>query len=64
MRMGQVVGATTAKGEEPTLRALDSNCLLATIYERFGINPLNTLTDRSGRPIAILPKGEPIRELL
>ena len=43
---------------------MDSNCLLATIYDRFGIDPSNTLPDRSGRPIPILPEGEPIRELL
>jgi hypothetical protein len=37
---------------------------LATIYQRFGIDPAQTLPDASGRPIAILPKGEVIRELL
>ena len=61
--MGQVIGATSAKAEEPTERVMDSNCLLATIYRRFGINPSHTLTDKLGRPIAILPAGEPIAEL-
>lgn len=63
LKMGQVIGATNAKGEHPTRRPMDSNCLLATIYHRFGIDPTGTLPDRSGRPIAILPKGEVIREL-
>ena len=63
-RMGQVIGATSSKGEEPAQRGMDSNCLLATIYQRFGIDPLQTLPDRAGRPIAILHNGEPIRELL
>ncbi len=64
LRMGQVIGATNAKGEYPAARPLDSNCLLATIYQRFGIDPAQTLADTAGRPIAILPKGEVIRELV
>src|SRR5439155_18682140 len=62
-RMGQVVGATNARGEHPVQRPLDSNCLLATLYQRFGVDPSDTLTDRIGRPIHILPRGEIIRDL-
>ncbi len=43
---------------------MDSNCLLATIYKRFGIDPNRLQHDRSGRPIPILPECEPIAELL
>lgn len=64
LRMGQVIGATNSRGEHPVQRAMDSNCLLATIYQRFGIDPSNTLSDVSGRPIPILPRGEVIRELV
>ena len=63
LKMGQVVGATGPKAEEPVERAMDSNCLLATLYRRFGIDARSTLADRSGRPLPILPAGEPIREL-
>jgi Protein of unknown function (DUF1501) len=63
LRMGQVIGATNPRGEHPVSRAMDSNCLLATIYQRFGINPSGTLPDLTGRPIHILPRGEPIRGL-
>ena len=63
-RMGQVIGATNSRGEYPTQLPMDSNCLLATIYQRFGIDTTETLSDRSGRPIPILPRGEVIRELL
>ena len=63
LKMGQVIGATNSKAEEPVERAMNSNCLLATIYRRFGINPSQTLPDRLGRPMAILPEGAPIREL-
>ena len=64
LRMGQVIGATNSRGEHPVQRPLDSNCLLATIYQRFGIDPAQTLADVTGRPIPILPRGEPIRELI
>jgi uncharacterized protein (DUF1501 family) len=64
LRMGQVVGATNARGEEPTLRPMDSNCLLATIYHRFGIDVTRDYHDRTGRPIPILQHGEPIAELV
>jgi hypothetical protein len=63
LQMGQVIGSTSAKAEEPVERVMNSNCLLATIYRRFGINPSSTLADKLGRPIAILPAGEPISEL-
>lgn len=64
LRMGQVIGRTSARGEEPADRAMDSNALLATIYHRFGIDRDRTYRDRSGRPIPLLPECEPISELL
>ncbi len=64
LRMGQVIGSTSAKAEEPVERRMDSNCLLATIYRRYGIDPRHELRDLLKRPLAILPTGEPIRELL
>lgn len=64
LRMGQVIGATSAKAEYPIEKPMDSNCLLATLYERFGIDTRHAFLDRSGRPLPILTDGEPIRELL
>jgi hypothetical protein len=64
LRMGQVVGRTNARGEEPSDRAMDSNSLLATLYHRFGIDRKRVYHDRAGRPIPILPECEPIAELL
>ena len=64
LKMGQVVGATNARGEEPRKWVMDSNCLLATIYRRFGIDVSQVYHDRTGRPIPILREGEPIAELL
>ncbi len=64
LKMGQVIGSTSSKAEEPIERVLDSNCRLATIYHRFGINPAHLYHDQSNRPFPILPTGEPIRELI
>lgn len=64
LRMGQVIGATTSKAEYPVERPLTPQDLLATIYRHLGIDPRATLNDFGGRPIAILPDGEPIRELV
>jgi hypothetical protein len=64
LKMGQVVGATTARAEEPGVRGMNSNCLLATIYHHFGIDTTRLYHDRAGRPVPILHEGEPIAELL
>lgn len=64
LKMGQVVGGTNPRGEEPSQRAMNSNCLLATIYHRFGIDVSQVYHDRTGRPIPILQEGEPIAELV
>jgi hypothetical protein len=64
LRMGQVIGATNPRGEEPVRRIMNSNCLLATIYRRFGIDPTRSFLNNSGRPVPILTEGEPIKELL
>jgi len=64
LNMGQVVGATNSRGEHPVERMMDSNCLLATIYRRFGIDTKQHYYDNSGRPVPILTDGEPIAELL
>ena len=64
LRMGQVIGSTTAKGECPKERPLTPQDLLATIYRHLGIDPRHHFKDLNGRPIPILNEGEPIRELL
>jgi hypothetical protein len=64
LRPGQIVGSTNAKGEHPEERPLTYQSLLATIYHALGINPAHTLINAVGRPVPILPSGEPIRELI
>ena len=64
MKMGQVVGATNSRGEDPAERVMNSNCLLSTIYKRFGIDTTKIYPDKTGRPTPILTDGTPIEELL
>ncbi len=60
---GQVIGSTTPRGEEPRDRPLTPNDLVATWYRHLGIDHTLTYHDTTGRPIALLPHGEPIAEL-
>ncbi len=64
MQTGQVIGSTTSKGERPKDRKLDPNDLLATVYRFLGIDYRRMLPDESGRPLPLIPHGEPISELL
>ena len=64
MATGQVIGSTTDKGEWPKDRKLDPNDLLATVYRHLGIDYRHEIfDDRAGRPLPLLPYGEPIAEL-
>lgn len=64
MRTGQVIGSTNSKGEVPKDRPLTPNDLWATVYRHLGIDPNESILDLTGRPMPILPFGEPISELL
>lgn len=65
MRTGQVVGSTNSRGEHPKDRPLTPNDLWATMFHHLGIDYHGTsFLDPSGRPMPILPYGEPIPELL
>lgn len=64
MRMGQVIGATNRHGERPVERPVKPQDVLATIYQFLGINPHHEFINLAGRPLPILPHGDPIAELL
>ncbi|MBM3982343.1 MAG: DUF1501 domain-containing protein [Planctomycetes bacterium] len=64
LKTGQVVGSTTEKGEKPKDRPLHPNDVLATVYKHLGIDHTKAFTNPAGRPVPILPHGEPITELL
>lgn len=64
LRMGQAVGATSVKGDEPAVRPLTPGDLLATWYHALGV-PLDlAFRDFGGRPTPILADGKPIDELV
>lgn len=63
MTMGQAIGSTTPKGEEPASRMFTPNDFLATVYKAMGV-PLDLhFNDFTGRPVPIVPNGTPISEL-
>ena len=59
-----MIGSTDAHGAYVKDRPLAPEDLLASIYSMLGINHRATVTDPLGRPIPILPRGEPIGELV
>jgi hypothetical protein len=63
LRHGQVIGSSDAKGAAPQDRPLGPTDLLATMYRFLGISTELSPSDFSGRPIPLLPGGEPIREM-
>ncbi|MBL8796261.1 MAG: DUF1501 domain-containing protein [Planctomycetia bacterium] len=64
MKMGQVIGSTDDKGARPKERPLHPNDVLATLYKHLGIDHTRAFVNPAGRPIPLLPHGEPIAELI
>ncbi len=60
---GQVLGSTTADARYPATNPITVHDILATVYSRLGVDPNTLLTDALGRPVQILPEGQPIAEL-
>jgi uncharacterized protein (DUF1501 family) len=64
LRMGQVIGSTTARGEEPRSGRYSVQNVLATVYHTLGINAATTFPDRTGRPLHLLDDRTLVRELI
>jgi uncharacterized protein (DUF1501 family) len=64
LKMGQVVGASTAKGERPKDRPYPVPQVMSTLYRAIGIDPALTFPNGAGRPMYVLDDREPVRELL
>jgi hypothetical protein len=64
MTMGQAVGASDAKAEQPKERPLTPEDVLATMYSHLGIDRDHEFLNEAQRPLKILNSGEPIRELV
>jgi Protein of unknown function (DUF1501) len=65
MRMGQVIGRSSARGEHIVDRPIDPQDVAATIYHHLGIDARSvTFEDRNGRPSYLIERGESILELV
>jgi hypothetical protein len=64
LQMGQVIGATDARGERPKGQPYTPQNVLATLYHVLGIDPLTTLPDHQGRPIYLLDDRDKVAELV
>jgi Protein of unknown function (DUF1501) len=64
LKMGQAIGATSARGEYPKDRPYKAPQLLATLYQAIGIDPALTFPNGTGRPMYILDERKPVTELL
>jgi hypothetical protein len=61
---GQVIGRTDRFGGTVTERPVSPKDILATVYHLLGIDPETTLTDRTGRPLSLVPTGTVVTEML
>jgi hypothetical protein len=65
MRMGQTIGRSSARGEHVVDRPIDPQDVAATIYHHLGIDAQSVMFyDHLDRPMPLLDRGEPIRELI
>jgi hypothetical protein len=63
IRGGHVIGATDRQGAYVTRGPVAPADVAATIYEAVGVDPHRWLMHPEGRPVEILDRGEPVREL-
>ena len=61
---GRVIGGTDRNGAFPTGPGYSPADVAATVYRALGIDPETLLYDRQGRPLPVLPQGEPIPGVL
>ncbi len=64
LKMGQAVGASSARGEYPKDRPYRVPQVLSTLYRAIGIDPAMTFPNGTGRPMYVLDDREPVAELL
>lgn len=64
LKMGQAVGASTARGERPKDRPYTASQVLSTVYKAVGIDTAMTFPNGFGRPMYVLDDRETVRELL
>lgn len=60
---GRVIGASDAHGAFPKENPKTPQDVLATMYDHLGVDRHAYYLNAAGRPLEVLPSGEPIREL-
>jgi uncharacterized protein (DUF1501 family) len=63
VRGGRVVGSSDAQGAFPRDNPKTPQDMLATIYNHLGVNTQKQYLTSAGRPVSVLPFGQPIAEL-
>jgi hypothetical protein len=64
LKMGQAIGASSARGEFPKDRKVTPAQVLSTLYRAVGIDPALTFPNGNGRPTHILEDRDPVSELV
>jgi hypothetical protein len=64
LKMGQIVGSTDARAENPRTRPCSVGDVLSTMYHVLGIDHKHEFYDAAKRPLPILNEGKPIAELV
>ncbi|MCZ6792401.1 MAG: DUF1501 domain-containing protein [Planctomycetota bacterium] len=64
LRTGGVVGESSAKAEVPRTTPITPQDLMATVFHVLGLPPNLHFVNPQGRPVFMLEKGSPIRDVL
>jgi uncharacterized protein (DUF1501 family) len=64
LKMGQVVGESTAKIDVPKTTPIGPQDLMATIFDVLGIDRRVQFVNQAGRPTYMVEDGKPIQELV
>jgi hypothetical protein len=64
LKMGQAIGASSARGEYPKDRRYTASNVLSTLYHAMGIDPAMTFNNGAGRPMYLLDDRNPVSELI
>lgn len=63
LKMGQIIGESSAKAEVPATTPYRPRDLMATLFEVLALDRKMQIVNRAGRPITIIEDGAPVPEL-
>lgn len=64
LKMGQVVGESSSKVDVPKTTPITPQHLMSTVFHVLGLDPKLQFVNQAGRPVNMLDRYEPIRELV